>query len=247
MSWTQLFTYITSLQRIRRAPSMPSTCLLFLHMGSEGWVTCLCQLPARACLRAGAIPDWHKRAWRRRYLLSMYILTFLVSLVSTQHRTQPLDCVCWSADALIITPVRLSLLLPPQLLDPQGRHRPRVLRPSLRKSSPPSSPAAWFLQLLYSPTTHRRRLRHASTFAQLQLSGIHVLRTPPAPHAPPPIHPSIHLREVYFGHLDVGYMALAPRPKLSSTEKLSTLPSAVCTSRDYLHRRYRLPCYAHPP
>jgi len=66
-------SYLHTLRRCKelaRAPSMPSACLLFLHMGSEGSVTCPCQLPARACPRAGAILDWRERAWRRQYFLT---------------------------------------------------------------------------------------------------------------------------------------------------------------------------------
>lgn len=158
-------------------------------MSSEGPVTCPCQLPARACPRAGTIPDWHKRAWRRQHSRLTYFM--LTSLVYTaQYATSRLPVLlCGCAYHHARPPLPPS---PPQLLDPQGRHRPRVLRPSwLRKSSPPSSPAALVPAVAVLPHLTSPASAPYLHFAQLQLSGIHVLRTPPAP---PSIHPPIHGR-----------------------------------------------------
>ncbi|EUC43159.1 hypothetical protein COCMIDRAFT_28360 [Bipolaris oryzae ATCC 44560] len=200
------------------------------------------------------------KVWSRAPANCRHALALLTSPVSTQHSTQPLQLrVC----VLLLCGCAYHHARPPLPSPPPpspwthkagtgpesyGRRCVRVLLPP----PPLLLGSCSCCTYLYSPTTHRRRLRHASTFAQLQLSGIHVLRTPPAP---PSAHPSIHPREVYFGHVDVGYMALAPHPKLPSTYQEPLCSAVVCTL--YFPR---LPspevspavptvctCYAHPP
>lgn len=145
------------------------------------------------CPRARAIPDWRKRAWRRQHFTSLVP----TSLVSTPSTVRNLSTACAGLRMRLSPRPSVSPSSPsPQLLDwthkagtdPEsyGRRCVRVLLPPPLRLGTCSC---------CTPPPHRRRLRHASTFAQLQLSGIHVLRTPPAPPSfHPPIHPSIYGR-----------------------------------------------------